>query len=233
MDRRHIRFTLFFSLLLAILPAISSRKSFALISSGESPLWWDISILLKTEGEYRIEDAAANYSGTYSFAFLWEGTMERDNGDYLLYSQNTKLLDWKAEESVSSLRFKYSLTADDFSEKPSFDLKYILRKETGLHIDFIVEGFAVPQNESSESFLLHLPSSEENNQQHSEITYNSFVTEGSNRIRVEESEIYRRKISRHFSWRWKNQKWFLRQQKTLFVSHGHRVHVEISITPRH
>jgi len=212
--------------LLVICPLILSTRV-------PSSLWWEIKVTLIADGEYKMEGGEKTYSGNYSFATLWTGTMERDNTDYILYHLDSEILRWEAQEKAVSADFFNLLTTSDFAEKPCFNLNYILRRGDVLHFDFSVQGFDVPRNESPDKFYLNLPCSEENNHKLREINYNSFVAKGSNRISFEEKEIYLAPQEKTFVWTWKSQKWMLKQERTVFLSNGHKVKAHISIKPHH
>jgi hypothetical protein len=198
----------------------------------EAPLWWDVVLNLKAEGEYTLEGGDSSCRGRFYFSLSWSGWMERDEEDYLLYRFRCDLSDWRAEEtSTSSGATSVFLTAD-FLEKPSLDLKYILRRGGELHLNFVVNGIAVPQSASRTSWPLLFPSSEENDQRGERVAYNACVAKGSNRVALEEKEIYAGPAERKFAWDWKHQQWQIEQQHNVFNSQMHRAEVSLSIIPR-
>jgi hypothetical protein len=158
--------------------------------------------------------------------------MERDNGDYLLYYENSELISFEAEEKGIFPESTKIICTDDFQDKPSFKLNYILRKGENLHFDFLVKSFLIPQNESEHKFQLSLPASEENSRRSSKIDYNLFVSKGSNLIFLEEKEIYLDIVKKKFAWKWKYQKPHIPRSMLAFFSNSHDVKVEISIHPR-
>jgi hypothetical protein len=186
---------------------------------------------LGAQGEYRLEGGEGRFIGTYAFAVRWLGSMERDDDDYLLYPLDCELRAWDARETASASNADKFNTTSDFKDRPSFIFNYIFRKGNELHLDFIVNGIVIPQAEAQEKILLLFPSSAENNQRDSEMSYNNFVTKGSNRIALEETEIYAGPLERTYSWTWKNQKWMMKQKQTIFTSHVHEVDVKLVIIP--
>ena len=159
--------------------------------------------------------------------------MEKDDEDYLLYHQECCLLDWKAKEKKifpDSIQIK---SRKDFQLKPSFHLNYILRKEENLHFYFTIEGFPIPQNESPSKLLLGMPCSGENLDFPSELNYESYIVEGSNRIFFEEKAIYTKSMDREFAWTWKRHKWSPGPKSPALLTNLHRVKVKISINPHH
>lgn len=198
----------------------------------EPPLWWEIILNLESDGEYRLEEGDSSCRGRFHFHLSWSGWMEKDEEDYLLYRFNCDLSEWRAEETSTSSGGTSVFLTPDFLEKPSLDLKYILRRGGKLHLNFIVNGIAVPQSASGDIWHLLFPSSEENDQHGDQATYNACITKGSNRIALEEKEIYAGPAARKFAWDWKHQRWLLEQQHNVLNSQSHRVEVSLSIIPR-
>jgi len=197
----------------------------------DPPLWWEIILDLRTQGEYRLEGREGRFLGNYTFAVRWLGSMERDDDDYLLYPLDCELRTWDAQETASASNAVTFFTTGDFRDRPSFVFNYIFRQGQELHLDFGVNGIVIPQAEGPDRTLLLFPASAENNQHDNEISYNNFVTKGSNRIALEETEIYAGSLKRTYSWTWKNRRWTLKQQQTIFTSHSHEVEVKLAIIP--
>ncbi len=197
----------------------------------DPPLWWEISLDLRTQGDYRLEAREGRFVGNYTFAVRWLGTMERDDHDYLLYPLDCDLRTWDAQETASASNAVTFFTTTDFRDRPSFIFNYIFRKGSELHLDFSVNGIVIPQAEGPERILLLFPASAENKQHDYEVSYNNFVAKGSNRIALEETEIYAGRLERTYSWTWRSKRWTLKQQQTIFTSHSHEVEVKLAIIP--
>ena len=198
---------------------------------GAPPWWWEVSLYLKADGEYKLDEGGPSAVGHFSFAVQWTGWLEKDDHDYLLYRLDCRLCDWEAQETFFLPETTRVLTTNDFPDQPGFNLKYLIRVGDNLNFDFLVDGMAVPQAHSEDAFLLLLPSSEQNGQKKSQINYNDYVLKGSNRVEVPESEIYSGTVTRAYAWTWKNQQWLPKQQRTVFTSQSHRVKVNLTIIP--
>jgi hypothetical protein len=198
-----------------------------------TPLWWEISIVLQTEGEYVLEGEESDCRGNYSFLIHWKGCLEKDDDDYLLYHMDSRLADWKAQETVSSPRNATTLTTHDIKKKPSLSLRYILRRETDLFVNFLVKGIVVPESGGEESFFLFFPSSEENGQRRAQVDYNACIVEGSNGVSLKEAEIYAEPVTKEYSWTWKHQQRESRQGVTVSASQSHRTSVSLCIIPHY
>jgi hypothetical protein len=203
------------------------------LAAQPTPRWWEISIVLKTEGEYMLEGKESDCRGNYSFLIHWRGCLERDDDDYILYHVDSRLADWKAQETVSSPKSTAILTTHEIKRRPSLSLKHILRRETNLFLNFLVKGLVVPESGGGESFFLFFPSSEENGQRRSQVDYNDCVVEGSNGVSLKEAEIYAGPVTKEYSWTWKHQKRESRQDVTVSASQSHRTRVSLSIIPHY
>jgi len=197
-----------------------------------SPQRWEISVALKTDGDYRLDEGGPNFTGHYSFAVRWTGWLEKDDHDYLLYRLDSRLCDWEAQETASFTGNERVLTTNDFQDRPTFALKYIIRDGEDLRLDFIIDRLTVPQASPEDAFPLLLPSSEQNGQRESDVDYNACVIKGSNRVEVPESAIYTGPVARTYIWSWKHQQWLPKERRTVFTSQSHKVEVHLSITPR-
>lgn len=221
-----------FLIALAFLFVQVSTPSMSGPGLSQTPQWWEVSIDLKTDGDYKLDEGGPSFSGHYSFAVRWTGWLERDEHDYLLYRLDSSLYNWEAQETTSLTEPKVILTTKDFLERPTFALKYIIRDGEDLHLDFIVDPMAVPQARPEDAFLLLLPSSEKNGQRESQIDYNACVIKGSNRIMLPESAIYAGPVAKTYAWTWKHQQWLPKEQRTVFTSQSHKVEMSLSIIPR-
>jgi len=223
---------LFFLPLLAGLFLRPGLPSASPAGSRLSPRWWDVNLSLKTQGDYRWDEGGPAVVGHYSFAVRWTGWLEEDDHDFLLYRLDSRLNDWEAQETSSLTESPAVLTTKDFRERPVFILKYIIREEEDLRLDFLIEPLAVPQGRAEDAFPLLLPSSEQNGQHEMEIDYNACVIKGSNRIELPESAIYAGPVEKTFTWVWKHQKWLPLDRRTVFASQSHKVLITLSVVPR-
>ncbi len=186
---------------------------------------------VEVRGEYKMESSEAKVAGTYSFTFRWSGTMEKDDEDYLLVHNKCDLTKWEVEEKADARGFLRVLTADNYPAKPELRVNYILKMEDGLHVDFAVEGFEVPQNPSPDTFYLCLPASEENAARSGGIAYNIFVKTGSNKVIMDENRILLGPAEKTFAWTWKHQTWIQKQELMIFESSSHEAKVKMEIMP--
>lgn len=211
-----------------------NEDSFFVLSSFPQvpPSWWEIKLLINTTGEYIIKEGKKSYTGNYSFTLLWTGCMEEDMDDYIIYHENSNLLQWEAQEKALSPDFSGVVSADDFSGKPRFDFHYILRRREDLHFDFQVDGFYVPQNNSDFKFYLNLPASKEKTKSPSKFDYNTYVSQGSNSIYIQEEEIYLVTVEKTCLWKWKHQKRLSGEKTPVSLFNSHKVEVSVSIMPR-
>jgi hypothetical protein len=201
------------------------------LASRPGPQWWEVTLNLKTAGEYKLDEGDSVFVGRYSFSIRWRGWLEKDDEDYLLYRLDCQVCDWKAQETASGPERTEILTADEVECRPAFNLKYFIRRDKLLDLDFAIECLTFPLSRAEEALPLLLPSSAQDEQREAALDYNSGVAKGSNRVAVEEEAIYQGPLAKKYGWSWKHQQWLLREQRTVFTTQNHDVEVALRIIP--
>jgi hypothetical protein len=192
---------------------------------------WDIQITVECDGQYSLEAGDTRYDGQYGFTAQWVGLMERDDEDFLIIHKSVELERWKAAEKAVRPGRIDLIEAKDFPEKPELRVNYILRKEGFLEIAMAVRGFEVPRQATPETFRLALPCSAEDGTVPDGVKYNAFVTEGSNRVFLDESAISRRTEVKKFAWTWKWRAWTQKMDQTDLSFNSHKAAVTVAVTP--
>jgi len=170
--------------------------------TGDSSFWWRIELSISVTGTYKFLKNKELFYGHYSFSGLWQGAMERDNGDYILYQGNDRILDINWIEEHNQEKFDQTK-----SVKPKLKLNYVLRRGGEIHFDFETFSFLVPFENHRKKFSLILPRSAENDSINQKIQYNKDVFSGTNRIKLPENRIYDEpSIQKKFEWSWKRKK---------------------------
>lgn len=187
---------------------------------------------VEVRGDYRMETPGVKVSGTYAFVFCWTGTMGKDDEDYLLVHNDCDLTTWEIEEKADAEGALRVLTTRGFPDKPALKVNYILKLEDGLHVDFAIEGFAVPRTIAAEGFELIFPATKGNIARFGYLNYDLFVRTGSNNLVMDEKAILRGPAEKTFDWTWKHQAWVQKQERTIFQANAHKTKVKIEITPR-
>ncbi|MFB0565513.1 MAG: hypothetical protein ACETWK_07525 [Candidatus Aminicenantaceae bacterium] len=232
MTRKQLRifFLLLFScsIIGSILFAYPNAASF--FPKKIKPVWWEIKIILSTDGEYKLEQREISYSGDFYFKILWTGSMERDNSDYIIYTKECEFLEWKVQEKKVSSESEETISTKDFKQKPSFSINYILRKGANLYFDFTIQELSIPQNGSIPKVYLQMPSTGDSEIQ-TKNDYNYHLAGGSNLIYIQEKNIYKKTADKGFAWTWKQKKWLVGQKIPTRLTNQHKVKVKISIKP--
>jgi hypothetical protein len=212
--------------------ATAARPSSVHSQKAEQP-WWEMKITVESRGEYdaRLDARQARYSGSFALAFLWSGTLRKDDQDYLLVHNTCDLTAWRIEERGSADDAISTLTAADIGDKPELKISYVLRKENGLHIALEVAGFDVPKLAGADAFPLVLPASAERGSAPGSRKYDLFVKTGSNKVVIDEDRLARGPVDQAFVWTWKNQGWVQKQDGNIFQSSSHEARVRVVLTP--
>lgn len=191
--------------------------------------WWEIIIQLTSKGEYTLYEGRTFYSGKYAYTIHWSGCMEQDGQDFILYHEDSELLQWEPWEKKKQSGISEIKIVKKFSEKPSFALNYILTKQENIYFDFLVHGFHIPQQEPDRQYYLHLPASKENSYHPTDIKYDFHVYKGSNQVCFLKADIFDGSINKDFHWSWKRHSSSESAENSSHLSHSHDVDVEISI----
>ena len=191
------------------------------------PAWWGVRFALTVRGTYVVKDPEKAFAGEFTYKVVWEGTMERDGQDFLLYHAKTDVQDWAVREKATLPGSSRVLNEKDVPVQPRIQLNYILRQEEDLRFDFEVKGFQVPLGASPEKFELVLPSSREDSEEGAD--YSASVAKGTNRIRIAEDGLEKASLEKSFAWDWKRQHWAVRDNGAVQVGGSHKVTVVITI----
>ena len=200
--------------------------------SGGAVSSWNVIMTLEVRGDYRAEGIGFKVVGAYDFAFRWTGTLEKDDEDYLLVHNRCDLTQWKIEENANVKGTARTLSTADFPGKPALNVNYILKLEDGLHVDFAVAGFLVPQTIAAHAFELIFPATHGNIAHFGGLNYDLFVQNGSNKVVIDEKAVLRGSADKAFDWTWKRQGWILSQDLAVLQANAHQAKAKIEITPR-
>lgn len=169
-----------------------------IVSTTESGIWWQIELTVSVSGTYQLVANNEPFSGHYSFKGIWQGAMERDNGDYILYQGGHRVLtlDWVE-------RYRKRQINQAGSVKPEVKLNYVLRSKGNLDFDFEIFSVLVPLETSKKKYNLILPRSAENDSIDRKNQYNKGVNSGANLLRLTEQRVYReRTVQKKIRWSW-------------------------------
>jgi hypothetical protein len=191
------------------------------------PPWWEIQLALSVRGEYTVRDLGTTFTGEFEFRAQWEGTMEQDGVDFLLYHTKTDVLHWEIREKAARPKPTLILTEKETAEKPQLRVNYIMRQDRELHFNFEVEGIRIPLDASPEKFDLVLPRSRELSGEGA--SYCDSISKGSNLIAIGDDALDRGRLERSFSWEWKRQAWTAREKGAVFVAGSHKAGVTVTL----
>jgi hypothetical protein len=229
--------TILFFLWLAISLAVSTPDSGALCLPAEKNLWeteqkgcwWEIKILLESKGKYKYKEPEAVFAGKYAYSILWTGCIERDQQDFILYHEDSTLIQWEPLEKKKFANSEKFRTTNKFVGKPSFELHYILQSGKNLHFDFLVMGFDIPQQCSAKKTYLHLPASKGNKDNPTDLDYDLYICKGSNNVEISRDILDQNSVKKEFQWTWQRAKRFGRGECASYLFHSHDVDVEVSV----
>ena len=169
----------------------------------EAALWWPIEVSGEASGAFDIQIGTIRVTGTYRFNFSWEGSMERDNGDYILYQGTSGVSDMDWQETHRDI-YTGKISRIPTSERsPEYQMTYLVREGDVLTFSgaFLPLVLNAPDHTS---YTVWLPRGAESPTHGLPHRYNRDVIGGSNRLDVVEKQIYRKDhTTRKFVWRWR------------------------------
>ena len=186
--------------------------------NSSSSHWWIIEMQASVRGDYQLVRGNKPVSGHYQFQIFWQGSIERDNGDYILYQGGSKLLSWQWNEMIEGQ------VRDMSSEfRPELKFNYVVRREEKIHVDFKIRSLPKGSANSNPDTDILFPQSAEHEVIAPAVKYNRGVCWGSNEIAVIEDLIYKQsKIRKSINWDW--------NLKSPVLNHSHSIAVELKIT---
>jgi hypothetical protein len=163
--------------------------------------WWDVTIEISVKGEYvcGIDEGEGDVEGQYSFVVASVSGMERDNGDYLLYPGESRILslDWVESRGGRVSNVGHLV-------KPRLLVNYVLRESGRVVFDLEMKSLWLEMERGAVCRHLLLPRSRENRLLHPKDHYNRDVREGSNQVRIKDKPLYKRDETEAASrWRWR------------------------------
>jgi len=194
------------------------------------PSWWEIALRVDVRGGYVVRAAGRMYAGEFSGRAAWSGILERDGEDFRLFAAAAEVQDWRLHETEP--RDGKVVAARDGESRPAPVLKYVLRRDADIVLDFRLEGFDLPLPPAQPVFRLPLPRSAESPREAGEPDYDGEVRSGSNLIVLSEADIGALPAKKIFRWTWERRRWALELAGAPSFTGRHTAEVVVRLTPR-
>ena len=191
---------------------------------------WKINLKIKVNGIYEIKEISCLIKGEYHLITEWEGVIEKDNSDFLLYHGNEKIIKWRGKEIILNLKDSSKKIIDlSKHSPPKLKVNYLLRENNSVNLDFNFSSIFIPGIKEKRKLLM--PRSAQNEFLNPKIKYNKNIIEGTNHIRFKNKEIYNKKFMRTYSWKWKKTEMVCKKNNILPFKNFHSVIVQLEIKP--
>ncbi len=199
-------------------------------ATDQIPRFWEVSLNIQVEGTYACRQDGRQLEGTFAGFFCWEGLMEPDEPDVILYHLRTDVRSWevKEKEAGSSVSSGFLPVASD---PPVLTVTTFLRRGDLFDLHFFISSFFVPLSLSRPGCRLIMPASSGQDLRNQNVRYNDYVFEGSNRVAISADELFSRESHHTITWSWRFPPDGLRKEVQEFRSE-HRVRVKLEIKPR-
>jgi hypothetical protein len=197
--------------------------------SSPDPAWWEIRLSMTVKGEYSIQGGEAPLHGEFTCRARWEGSIEKDGSDFLLYRLKTEALEWSLVEKAAVPKGESLLVALETAEKPFLRLNYVLLEGSDLRFDYEFNEVSIPLHDSLMKFDLEFPRTTRPGVASLGSGYGDFVRRGSNRVIIPDSDLERGVAERKFSWNWRREKQVAKDAKTFVVTQRHTAEAIVSL----
>lgn len=193
------------------------------------PAWWEIRLNTTVKGGYTLKGGSSPISGEYTCRARWEGSLERDGEDFLLYHLKTEILEWRLAERTSRPGGESVLGEKDTDVRPLLRLNYVLKDGPDVQLDFDLMGVPIPLHPFPVKLALEFPSSEVERYLFPGSNYGDFVCQGSNRVVIPGSDLLRSAAKRTFSWEWRRDRRIAAGPGTCLVTERHVAEAVVSL----
>jgi len=186
-------------LILSFIWIASSWTTAGFSQSGPKPLYWEIKLDLILKGSYLFSDKERSIEGNFHGHFLWQGLLEPDEPDIILYHWQTETLIWEISEKEKREGKETNVPC---SLKPRFKVNAFLREGEVFWLDLLLEKEASTFSPSEFETQLVLPASYLRDLVVNGLRYNDYLQAGSNKISIPVKEMNRPEYRQSFSWKW-------------------------------
>ncbi len=164
------------------------------------PSFWEVKINLFIKGNYLLFDQNRSLEGCYHGQFRWQGLLEPDEPDLILYHWQTEVLSWEVLEKEKKGDKETAFSRS--SNPPRLKVGTFLREDEAFWLDFFLEDPSDSFSPSQIKRKLILPASFIRNLIVNGLRYNDFLKGGSNKIFVPIKEMAKPEFHQNFSWKW-------------------------------
>lgn len=203
------------------------RTSF---TAGQIPRFWEVSLNIQVEGNYSCRLEGRQLEGIFSGSFRWEGVMEPDEPDVILYHFRTHVLFWEVKEKETSGQVSSGFLPVA-SDPPGLAVTTFLRQGDLFDLHFFIKSFSTPLSSTRPKYRLIMPASFGQDFRSESVRYNDYVFDGSNRIAVSAKDLFTRDLSQIITWSWRFPRQPSSEQGEEFRTE-HRVKVELNLKRR-
>lgn len=199
-------------------------------TAGQIPRFWEVSLNIQVEGNYSCRLEGRQLEGIFSGSFRWEGVMEPDEPDVILYHFRTHVLFWEVKEKETSGQVSSGFLPVA-SDPPGLAVTTFLRQGDLFDLHFFIKSFSTPLSSTRPKYRLIMPASFGQDFRGESVRYNDYVFDGSNRIAVSAKELFTRDLSQIITWSWRFPRQPSSEQGEEFRTE-HRVKVELNLKRR-
>lgn len=186
-------------------------------ASGTTGEMWQVSLIISVSGTYAAGPRASG--GEYRYSARWDGWLEKDEDDFIVYQTGVRTLEWKITNESGKGCPAEVTRGKEIPEEPELRLNFVSREGTDIFFEYEI---------SSISELLPLPafSSDEGSAGR---LYLKHVTQGTAIPSIPVSALKRPSYEKKFNWQWRERR--RGPAGRVYFTSGHAAVIEILIRP--
>lgn len=219
--------------LLIICPLIFSHYFFPFAQySATKPqaLFWEVKLNLFLKGSYSFQQADRYLEGYYRGHFRWQGLIEPDEPDVILFQYQNERISWEIMEREK--RKDQEISFHRSSLAPELKVEAFILEGEAFWLDFFMESFPIPFSWPTPRQNLILPASFIKEQVINNLRYNDHLRAGSNKIFIPLKGLAQPEFRQNFFWKWSYPANYP-QLGSHELGSEHEVLVELIIKSRH
>lgn len=193
--------------------------------------WHVIDLTVSVKGTYLIKEEGSGTEGKFSFSAGWQGLMEADDDDFIIYHRDPVALEWHISEKSDIDGQPVIITETSSAVSPKMIVYHILRIQDSLHFSFEVSGLNVPLRISQKKNPLPLPNYFPLQRTQPVRDYDKFIIRGSNNVVIPLEAISNRRFEKTFVWEWKKPTFLSENESTSAILSWHSAEVRITVKP--
>lgn len=163
-------------------------------------LFWEVNLNLFLKGSYACQQDDRYFEGYYRGHFRWQGLIEPDDPDVILFPYQCERVSWEIIEKEK--RKGQEIFSHQPSLAPELKVEAFILEGEAFWLDFFMESFPIPFSLPDPRQKLILPASYIKEQRINNLRYNDYLKVGSNKVFIPVKGLAQPEYRQTFFWKW-------------------------------